>query len=168
MSPSLNPQARVYSRNSFSRLPNTSMCGLSLNNSEHRELTAVCIGPVPLWAALVAGKLFLSRSWSLLLYHFPFEPIWSLGSPRASSSRNHSGMLPSSYGSSTLSVSTRVPSSQSLLGLFPSPIIPSGRGFAQLCMDSWMFCLQQNSTFTKPCFSLLPFSTTCIIHELFQ
>lgn len=168
MSPSLNPQARVYSRNSFSRLPNRSMCGLSLNNSEYRELTAVCIGPFPLWAALVAGKLFLSRSWSLLLYHFPFEPIWPLGSPRASSSRNLSGMLPSSYGSSTLSVSTRVPSSQSLLGLFPSPIIPSGRGFAQLCMDSWMFCLQQNSTFTKPCFSLLPFSTTCIIYELFQ
>ena len=102
MSPSLNPQARVYSRNSFSRLPNRSLCGLSLNNYEHRELTAVCIGPFSLWAALVAGKLFLPWSWSLLLYHFPYQPIWSLGSPRASSSRSHSGMLPSSYGSSSL------------------------------------------------------------------
>ena len=144
------------------------MCGLSLNNSEHRELTAVCIGPFPLWAALVAGKLFLPWSWSLLLYHFPCEPIWSLRSPRAASRRSHSGMLPSSYGGSTLSISTRLPSSQSLLGLFPSPIISSGRSSAQLCMDSWIFCLQQNSTFAKPCFSLLPFSTTCIIHELFQ
>lgn len=167
MSPSLNPQARVYSRNSFSRLPNRSMCGLSLNNSEHRELTAVCIGPFSLWAALVAGKLFLPWSWSLLLYHFPISPFGPWDLPELLPVEVVQGCPPVPM-EAAHSVSTRVPSSQSLPGLLPSPIIPSGRGFTQLLMDSWMFCLQQNSTFTKPCFSLLPFSTTCIIYELFQ
>lgn len=71
---------RGCSRHSYSRLPNRSVCDLSLNNAEDRELTALHVGPFHSWTALVAGKLFLTLSRSFLLYYLPTIPFaqWAL------------------------------------------------------------------------------------------
>lgn len=121
------------------------MCGLSLNNSEYRELTAVCIGPFPLWAALAAGKLFSQEAevcFSIISSLSPFGP-WDL--PELPPVEIFQGCSPVPMEAAhSLSVPECLHPSHS----WGSSASSHREGLAQLCMDSE--CFVSNKTVLSP------------------